>query len=309
MVDLLRSTSSVSALVFAISSMLSTGLSLTFRDIAAPFRSKDRILRAIVANFVFVPVLAAFLARVLSLDSAQSVGLILLGSAAGAPLLIKLTDLAAGDLALGTSLLVLLVPMTVVVIPFMVPVLAPEAAVSARAIAPPLAATLLLPLAIGLVVTERAASWARLFQPIARAAATIALLALLLSTIVVNLRHVIDILASRAVVAVLLLLAGSFVIGYAIASPRRERRVVLGLGTAQRNIAAATVVAIEDIKNEDTLALVVIASVIGLAVLMPLARWLRTDSAAQPAASGDQAPANGPDWRATRHRPSQGGSK
>jgi bile acid:Na+ symporter, BASS family len=307
--DILRSAFSLSVLVFAISSMLSAGLSFTFRDIVAPFRRPRRILRATVANFVVVPLLAAGIARALRLDPPQRVGLILLGSAAGAPFLVKLTAVAAGDLALSTSLLVLLVPMTVVVTPIIVPLLAPEAAVSAGAIALPLAGTLLLPLAIGLVLTDRAPRWASCFQPLARIVSTIALVALLSLTIVLNLHQVIDFLASRDLLAVLLLLAGAFATGYAIASPHYERRVVLGLGTAQRNVAAATIVAIEDINNPDTLVLVVIASVIGLAVLIPLARWLRAKGLA-PARNTDEVErTSGPLSRGTHHQRFHGGPR
>ena len=275
MIEILRSASSVSILVFAISSMISAGLSFTFRDIVAPFRKPDRVLRATVANFVLVPLLAAGIAVALSLDPAQSVAMVLLGSAAGAPFLIKLVAVAAGDIALSTSLLVLLVPLTVVLMPMIVPLLAPSAAVSASAIAPPLVGTLLLPLALGLIIRDRGPRLARALQPSARAISTIALVLLLALTIALNLHHVLAILASRAIVAVVLLLVGAFAIGFLIASPRRERRVVLGLGTAQRNVAAATVVALEDIKDQDTLVLVVVASIVDLLVLIPLARWLR----------------------------------
>lgn len=271
----LRSTSSVSILAFAITSMLSAGLSFTFRDIIAPLRRPNRVFRATVANFVLVPLLAAAIAHALSLDPAQSIAMILLGTAAGAPFLIKLIAVAAGEVATATSLLVLLVPLTVMLMPIIVPILAPEAAVSAGAIALPLALTLILPLAVGLLITERAPHRAKVMQPIARTVSSIALVALLGSTIAVNLRNVVDVLASRAMLAVILLLLGSFAIGYLVASPHRERRIVLGFGTALRNIAAATVVAIEDIKLDDTLVLIVVASVVDLLVLIPLARWLR----------------------------------
>lgn len=308
MTEILRTTSSVSILVFAISSMLSAGLSFTFRDILAPFRRPNRVLRATVANFVLVPLLAAGIAWVLSLAPPQSIAMVLLGAAAGAPFLIKLVAVAAGDVALGTSLLVLLVPLTVVFMPMIVPLLAPSAAVSASAIAPPLVGTLLLPLALGLVITDRGPRLATALQPIARAVSTIALVVVLVLTIVLNIGHVIDILASRAIVAVLLLLVGSFAIGYLIASPRRERRVVLGLGTAQRNVAAATVVAIEDIKDNDTLVLIVVASIVDLVVLIPLARWLRAKGAIRPADIGEPALGRGPEWLGTSHHPSHGGS-
>jgi BASS family bile acid:Na+ symporter len=280
MTEIVRAASATSVVLFAISSMLAAGLSFTFRDIVAPFRRPNRILRATIANFVLVPLLAAGLARALSLDPARSIGLILLGSAAGAPFLVKLTAIAAGDIALSTSLLVLLVPLTVVLMPLIVPLLAPEAAVSAGAIVLPLVGTLLVPLAIGLVVTERAPRWAIALQPSAGVLSTVALVVLLVSTTTLNLSHVIDILASRAIIAVLALVAGAFVIGYTVASPRSERRAVLGLGTAQRNVAAATIVAAEDIADPVALLLVVVASVIDLLVLIPLARWLRTRTTA-----------------------------
>lgn len=302
--EILRSASSLSVFLFAVTSMLSAGLSFTFRDIVAPLRRPHRVLRATVANFVLVPLLAAGIARALSLDEAQAVGLVLLGSAAGAPFLIKLIAIAAGDVALGTSLLVLLVPLTVVFMPIVVPLLAPGAAVSAGAIALPLIETLLLPLGLGLVITDRAPRWARAVQPIARTVSSIALVALLALTIALNLRPALDIFASRALVAILLLVGGAFAIGFVIASPRVERRVVLGLGTAQRNIAAATVVALEDIKDRDTLTLVVVASLFDLMILIPVARWLRSKgSVPAPGAS-----ARAPVWPGTHRQPSRGGS-
>lgn len=274
MIEVVRSAASFSVLAFAVASMLSAGLSFTVREVVAPLREPNRVVRAAVANFVLVPLLAVAIAHALSLDPARSIALVLLGTAAGAPFLIKLVAVAAGEVALATSLLVLLVPLTVVLMPIVVPLLAPEVTVSASAIALPLAVTLILPLAIGLVVKDRVPRWADVLQPIASTLSSISLVALLVLTIAGNLRNTADIVASRAVLAVLLLVAGSFAIGYVIASPRRERRLVLGLGTAQRNIAAATVVAVEDIKNDDTLVLVVVASILDLILLIPLARWL-----------------------------------
>jgi BASS family bile acid:Na+ symporter len=282
MAEVIRTISSTSVLVFAVASMISTGLSFSVRDVVAPLRDPTRVLRAVVANFVLVPLLAAGLARGLALARPEATGLVVLGAGAGAPFVIRLIAIAAGDLALGTSLLVLLVPLTVIAMPIIVPLLAPQASASPGAIAPPLALTLMLPLAIGLLVSERAPRLTRRLQAVARPLSTIALVVLLASTLAVNVRELAHILASRAIVAIVALVAGSFLIGFAMASPRRERRVVLGLGTAQRNIAAAAVVAVEDVRDRDTLVLVVVASLIALFILIPLARWLRPPRRSQP---------------------------
>jgi len=283
MIEILRTISSLSIFVFAVSSMLSAGFSFTFRDVVGPLREPNRIARALAGNFVLAPLLALAIAHAFSLDSALTLGLILLGSAAGAPFLIKLIAMAAGDLAMGTSLLVLLIPMTVVFMPFIVPLLAPEAAVSATSIAAPLFLTMLLPLVFGLLVTELAPRWAKRLAPIAGVISTITLVLVIVTTMVIYARDLRDIVASSTSIAVVLFVLGAFAIGYLVASPHPERRVVLGLGTAQRNIAAATVVAAENARVPDTLALVsadtlvlvVVAGVLELIVLFPVARWLR----------------------------------
>lgn len=54
-----------------------------------------------------------------------------------------------------------------------------------------------------------------------------------------------------------------------------DAREVLGLGTAQRNIGAATVVATQSIGNSDTLVTVVVVGIVGQVILFPIAGWLR----------------------------------
>jgi BASS family bile acid:Na+ symporter len=283
MSEIFRTISSLSIFVFAVSSMLSAGFSFTFRDVVGPLREPNRIARALAGNFVLAPLLALAIAHAFSLDSALTLGLILLGSAAGAPFLIKLIAMAAGDLAMGTALLVLLIPMTVVFMPVIVPLLAPEAAVSATSIAAPLFLTMLLPLVFGLIVTELAPTWAKRLAPISGVVSTVTLVLVIVTTMILNARDLRVIVASPTSIAVILFVLGAFVIGYLVASPHPERRVVLGLGTAQRNIAAATVVAVENarvpdtlaVANNDTLVVVVVAGVLELIVLFPIARWLR----------------------------------
>ena len=54
-----------------------------------------------------------------------------------------------------------------------------------------------------------------------------------------------------------------------------DKRDVLGLGTGQRNIAAATVVASQGFSDPKTLVMVVITSLVGLSILFPIAAQLR----------------------------------
>src|SRR5690606_20919834 len=113
---------------------------------------------------------------------------------AGAPFLIKLAEAAESDVALSATLLVLLLPATIIYMPIVVPLALPEAAVSASTIARPLLVTMLLPLGAGLLVRHFAKGVATRLQPLAAKASTIALVVVLLATIIANLRGILAVI-------------------------------------------------------------------------------------------------------------------
>jgi hypothetical protein len=89
----------ISVIVSPVAGMLAVGLSFTLREIAGPLRHPDKVFRALVANFVLVPLLAFGIARLLGLAPSFAAGLMLVGTAAGAPFLLKLTLAARRDLS------------------------------------------------------------------------------------------------------------------------------------------------------------------------------------------------------------------
>lgn len=88
----------IATLIFVVSSMLAMGLGLTITEITAPLRNARLVATSLLANFLLMPAAAVLLAKVLRLDEAFGVGLLLLGVAAGAPFLPKLAQIAKGDL-------------------------------------------------------------------------------------------------------------------------------------------------------------------------------------------------------------------
>ena len=103
----------------------------------------------------------------------------------------------------------------------------------------------------------------------------LALIVLVGATCLAYFPRILDLFTTAAIPATVLLIVGAFLIGYALGGPNPERRGVLGLAAAQRNIAAATVVATEGFADRRILVMVVTASLIDLAVLFPIARILR----------------------------------
>lgn len=134
----------VAVLVFAVTSMLSVGLGTGLREITERLGKLGAVAVALTANFVVVPLLALGILQLVPLDRPLEIGLLLLSTAAGAPFLIKLTEAADARAEKGVTLLVVLLPVTVIYMPFVAPLLVPGTPISAAAIATPMVLTMLL---------------------------------------------------------------------------------------------------------------------------------------------------------------------
>lgn len=74
-------------LAFAVTTMFSLGLGLTIDEILLPLRNWRFVAGAVVVSFVVVPTAAVLLAEVFGLEDDLRIGLVLIGSAAGAPMI------------------------------------------------------------------------------------------------------------------------------------------------------------------------------------------------------------------------------
>jgi BASS family bile acid:Na+ symporter len=273
MTEHLPSLLEIVTIVFAVTSMMSVGLSYTYQQLIEPLRSPRSVLIALFANLVAVPLLALVVVHFLALAAPLATGLMLVATATGAPFVIQLTHIARGDTRLAAGLLVLLVVVSIVFMPIAVPLVAPEATASAFAIARPLFLTMLLPLAIGLLVDAWNERLADQLQPVLNKVAGLALVTLVLLTFLLHSSAVAGMVGTGALLAALLVIAGAFAIGYLLPGPDLRKRKVLGLGTAQRGITAAMVVATESFDDPTIVVMVVVTLVVSLVVLFPLA-WV-----------------------------------
>lgn len=260
--------------VFAVISMLSVGLANRLQEVIQPLRNTHAVARVLLANFILAPAVAFLVLWIIPLDTSVQYGLILVSMAAGAPFLIKLSETAGASLRRTAALLVLLLPVTIVYLPLVVPLLLPGAEVSTMMVATPLVVTMLLPLAVGLLAREQWPHRASRLQPALTKISSGALIVVVVSTTIANYDALVH-LDWRTVVAALLIIVGAFGVGYLSGGGDPDRREVFGLGTGQRNIAAATVVASQSFGASLTTVVVIATSLLGLAVLLPIARLLR----------------------------------
>ena len=272
--DILQRALPLAMLVFVLSSMLAMGLGLRVAQIIAPLRNGRLVAMSLVANFVLMPLAAVALATVLRLHEPLGVGLLLLGAAAGAPFLPKLAQIAKGNLAFAVGLMVLLMVITVGYLPLVLPLLLPGASVNPAQIARSLFLLMLLPLAGALAVNAQFPAAAARAKPVFDQLSSLGLLLVVSLQVVVNLTSVLSVFGTRAILAGLLFIAVGYGLGWSLGGPGADTRPVLGLGTAQRNIAAALVVGSQSFSDPNVVVMVVIVAMVSLLILMPLSRWL-----------------------------------
>jgi bile acid:Na+ symporter, BASS family len=271
LMDLLNKATTVAMLSFVISSMLAMGTGLTVPQIVGPLRSARLVTLALLANFVLMPLGAFALTKGLRLDEPLGVGLLLLGCAAGAPFLPKLAELSKGNLPFAVGTMVLLMVITVVYLPIVLPLLLPGITVDPVKIAQSLVLVMLLPLGLGLIVRVRYDEFAARIKPLLDWLSNISLILLITLICVTNFDKVLQVFGTRGILAALLFIALGCVIGWLLGGPGTDTRRVLSLGTGQRNIAAALVVASQSLNDPQVTVMVAVVAVIGLVTLMPFA--------------------------------------
>jgi len=272
--DLKQAAISISMIVFVLSSMLGMGLGLRVSDIVAPLRNWRLVALSLLANFVVMPFAAVALAKILRLDEPMAIGLLLLGLAGGAPFLPKLAQIAKGDLAFAVGLMVLLMVITVGYLPLVLPLLLPGVSVNPAHIARSLVLLMLLPLGGALAVNANRPNVAATVKPFFDKASNLSLIALMALQTLLNVRSVAAVFGTGGILAGVVFLVIGVAAGWILGGSTRQTRSVLGLGTAQRNIAAALVVANQSFDDPNVVVMVVVVAIVGLLVLMPLARTL-----------------------------------
>ena len=272
--ELMQKAISIITLIFVVSSMLGMGLGFTVSEIITPLRNGRLVVLSLLANFVLMPLAAFGLATLLQLDEPLGVGLLLLGTAAGAPFLPKLAQLAKGNLAFGVGLMVLLMVVTVGYLPLVLPLFLPGVSVNPVKIASSLFLLMLLPLAGALAVKAWFPVVAARTKPVLDKVSNLSPILLVLLMTVTNIKNVLAVFGTRGILAGLLLIAVGFGVGWLLGGPAMNTRSVLALGTAQRNIAAALVVGGQSFSDPKVVVMVIVVAIVGLLVLMPLSKAL-----------------------------------
>jgi len=279
----------LSGLLFVVTSMLAMGAALTMTMILQPLKNTKLVILALVANFILVPALAYVITLVLPISDDQKIGLIVLACAAGAPFLPKLAQIAKGNLGFSVGLMVLLMVLTVIYMPIVMPLLLQGVSVNPWDIAKSLIVLMLIPLAIGLLIRSHSVEDGDHWKELMGKISSVGLLIMMVASLALNISSIIDFIGSWGLLALVLFLVGSLIIGMLLGGRDPGIRAVMGLGTANRNLAAAIVVVTQNFAGTDTLPFALVGAILSLLILMPVAKRMGGKQAAPAAPAAPQA--------------------
>lgn len=256
-------------LALILSMLLDTGLSLTIQQIWQPLRDIKLILLSLLANFVLVPLFAYALLQLMPLSEPFKIGFTLLAVAAGPPVLPKLAQLVNGNLAYAAGLMMLMMGLTAVYMPFALSIALQDIQVHPWQIAQPLLTLMLTPLALGLLIKAKDEAIATTLQPLMRQISSGALVVSLGTSLVLQFDSLVDMVKTGTILAIAIFILVSFGLGYLLGGPNGDTRRTLAVGTGQRNIAAALLVAGTNFDDPAVVSVIVVTS-LSLFVLIRL---------------------------------------
>jgi ACR3 family arsenite transporter len=265
-------------ILLAIISMLAIGFSLTIPQIIESLKDKKLVSLSLFANFVLVPVMAFFLATGLNFSQGVTIGLVLVGTAAGASVLPGLAEVGKGNMDYAKGLMFLLSLLTIFYIPLVFPLMIQGVASNPLNIALILVLLMLIPLGIGLYIRKQREPFAERWAPRMSKISTIVLVVVIIAFLALYSNEIVGIARSGEIfiviiVAVIFLMI-AFGLGYLLGGKDRSHKRVLGLGTAQRNIPAAAAVAAFSFTNHTILLMVLLIGLISLILFRFVSRQL-----------------------------------
>ncbi len=151
---------------------------------------------------------------VFPLSEGLSIGLFLLGTAAGAAFLPKIAQVAKGDTAFAVVLMVLLTVVTITYIPIVLPLLISGVIINPWDIAKSIILLMLFPLAIALFIRIRYVEVTNGLRSLMTNASNLSLLVLFVAFFMVYFSDLVNVIGTTAITAAVIFLLISFLTGY-----------------------------------------------------------------------------------------------
>ena len=226
--------------------MFSIGLRVSGGELLGILRNRALFVRTLLANCVLIPAIGFLLVRLFPLTPDASIGILLLAAIPGTPIALQFTRRAKTRLAFAAAMIFVLSLVSIAMIPLAIKVMPQTAQRNQQPLlllVAHIALYIALPLCAGLWASRRAPKIApRLVLPLG-ILASVVFVFLMWETRLVR-REAFNAIRGRGtILALLLLLFLSMLIGWMIGGPDSESRRVLATSTGMRSVIVVLYVA------------------------------------------------------------------
>ncbi|QLE58371.1 bile acid:sodium symporter family protein [Nostoc sp. TCL26-01] len=253
---------------FIVFTMLGAGLGLTIKQIWEPLRSPRLVILSLLANFVLVPSFIYLLVQIVPLSEALKDGLLVMAVASGPPALPKLAQIVKGNIAFSVGLMMLLMLGTIFYMPIVLPLVVQGVQINSWDIGKPLLLMMISPLVIGLFIKAKFSAIAPIMQPILFKLSNAGLLLGLVVRLIMHTNDIIDLLKTGVIFVCAVFIIFSFSVGYLLGGPGIDTQRVLGVGTAQRNFAAALLVGTSNFEDPSVVSIIMVTSLLMMVIVL-----------------------------------------
>ena len=280
--EFLRQSVPLAIAIFLVTAMLSLGLDMTIKQLIEPLRNRRLVIMSLLTSAVAVPLIAIILIRLIPMEQALAMGLVLYALAAGTEGGPKFVQLINGNTPFAFGLLAVLLIVTVIFLPLVINVAIPGAEVSIGEVVPKMLLLVALPIGLGMLVNAQLTDLAERINPAVHRLSMIFLALAFILIIYVNIEAIVS-LPSTALLAGLLLFALSYGAGYAAGGPAVENRKALAIMTFARNGSISMLLAGQVFSDEPQVLVMVTMMAAGSVVVTVLVvmvdRFLNRSSA------------------------------
>jgi predicted Na+-dependent transporter len=234
------------AVVMLVSLTFGAGLQVDREHLIAILKNTGLLGRALLANFVIVPILGVLLAKLFRLPPQVATGFLLMAIAPGVPFVLASVRKRGGRLALAVELALFLPLLSIVTVPVTAELVLPAQAVAQLPLGKFVVTLLLfqlLPLLAGIAVGYRAPAIAPRLERVFHYLFIGSVLVLVILYAPKLAEGVAAVYGSNGMWAMLCLCILAMVTGWVLGGPERADRRVLGIGTTLRNIGLAALIA------------------------------------------------------------------
>lgn len=267
--------------IFVFLTMFNVGLTQTLKDFSEYITEWQFFVRMLVMNFILSPLVMWGILQLFSLSRPLEIGLIIFSMAAGAPFLIKLTQFSQHDIALGATLMVVLVVGTSIFVPIALPLLLPGISIDGWGIFLTLVQQLILPIIIGLLLHYFWTEGANKIQPWVGKISNITLWIVVGGILIGELEGLIQIIGDGAILASVVFILIVTVLGFFMGGSNKVDHLqdIGAVGTGQRNTAACMIIATQNFSDiPEVLLIITVANTLGIILLVYIAKYLSKDN-------------------------------